>query len=624
MTGSGRSMKRSAGPGAAAAAVFVVTLTALTALAGPVAPGGAGAAGGQDGAMPEGSFAVTGVKVFDGGAFLPDHDVWVEDGRVRAVGPALDLPDGLARVDGAGRTLVPGLIDGHVHTFGSTLNGAVRFGVTSVLDQFTHPALAASKRAARETLARGDEADLFTAGMLATAAGGHGTQFGVPVEPVAGPAEAEDWVRARRAEGSDWIKIVYEDGSTHGADIPSLDGGTIRALVAAAHAEGLLAVVHMSTLAHALEVVDLGADGLVHVWGDAVVDEAQAARIAEAGTFVVPTLSVVTAMSGDGIGRELLEDAGGAPLSRLQRETLANRFPDLGDEARAAAPAARGATAIENVRRLHAAGVRLLAGTDAPNPGTAPGISMHGELRLLRRAGLSGAEVLAAATSTPAAIFGLDDRGRIEAGRIADLVLVDGDLEADVSASSRIAAVWKDGYRVERGIDEGTSAAPAAPDTTLISDFEAGVGASFGVGWQVTTDRLQGGASTAALSASGGALRVEGEVAAAGSGFAFPWSGAIYYPGAQPMQPVDFSGREMLRFRVRGDGRSYLAMLFSGGAAAGVPPIVPFTAPEDWTVVAIPLARFPSATPNLIGGLAFVATAPAGAFSFELDDVEIR
>ena len=418
-------------------------------------------------AVPEESFAVVAVKIFDGEAYRPDQDVWVEDGRIRAVGPALDLPGGLARVDGGGRTLVPGLIDGHAHTFGTTLNDAVRFGVTSVLDQFTltDPALAASKRAARETLARGDEADLFTAGMLATAAGGHGTQFGLPVEPVGGPAEAAAWVRARKAEGSDWIKIVYEDGSTYGADIPTLDGGTIRAIITAAHAEGLLAVAHVSTLAHALEAVDLGADGLVHVWGDAVVDEVQAARIAGAGVFVVPTLSVVTAMAGDGIGPELLEQAGGARLSRMQRETLTNRYPDLTGEARSAAPAARGETAIENVRRLHAAGVRLLAGTDSPNPGSGAGISMHGELRLLTRAGLNSAEALAAATAKPAAIFGIEDRGRIEAGRIADLVLIDGNLEHDVSASSRIAAVWKDGYRVELGVAQATSTAPAAPET---------------------------------------------------------------------------------------------------------------------------------------------------------------
>ena len=617
MNGSERTVMRAVAYGAAAVVVFVGTLLALPEPAAPGQPV-------RGDAVPEGTFAVVGATVFDGETYLPDRDVWVEDGRIRAVGPTLEIPEGVARVDGRGRTLAPGLIDAHVHTFGTTLNDAVRFGVTSVLDQFTDPALAASKRAARETLGRGDEADLFTAGMLATAAGGHGTQFGLAVEPVSGPADAAEWVRARKAEGSDWIKIVYEDGSPY-MDIPSLDPETIGALIAAAHAEGLLAVVHVSKLAHALEAVDLGADGLVHVWGDAVVDEAQAARLAEAGVFVVPTLSVVTAMSGDGIDPELLREAGGAAASRMQRETLANRFPDLPEEAR---PAARGETAIANVRRLHAAGVRLLAGTDAPNPGTGAGISQHGELRLLVRAGLSSAEALAAATATPAAIFGLEDRGRIEAGRVADLVLVDGDLESDVSASTRLVAVWKDGYRVARSIDQETSASPAAPETTLISDFEEGVGASFGAGWQVTTDQVQGGTSTAELSASQGALRVAGEVVAGDSAFTFPWSGAIYFPGPQPMQPIDFSGREVLRFRTRGDGRGYLVLLFSGGASTTVPPSVPFTAPADWADVEIPLARFPTATPGLIGGLAFVATAPpgasAGAFAFELDDVEIR
>ena len=621
MNGSEKTVRRTVAYGAAVVVVFVGTLMAL-----PEPAALRESAQGAADAMPEGSFAVVGATVFDGEAFLPDHDVWVEDGRIRAVGPELDIPDEVARVDGGGRTLAPGLIDAHVHTFGTTLNDAARFGVTSVLDQFTDPALAAAKRAARETLGRGDEADLFTAGMLATAAGGHGTQFGIAVEAVNGPADAAAWVRARKAEGSDWIKIVYEDGSPY-MDIPSLDPETIGALIAAAHAEGLLAVVHVSKLEHALEAVDLGADGLVHVWGDLVADEAQVARIAAAGVFVVPTLSVVTAMSGDGIDLELPEGAPGAAVSRMQRETLASRFPDLPDEAR---PAARGERAIANVRRLHAAGVRLLAGTDAPNPGTGSGVSQHGELQLLVRAGLSGAEALAAATSTPADIFGLADRGRIEAGRIADLVLVDGDLESDVAASARLVAVWKDGYRVERSIDQEASAAPAAPATTLISDFDEGLGASFGAGWVVTTDQIQGGTSTAELSAARGALRVEGEVVASGSAFTFPWAGAMYFPGPVPMQPVDFSGREVLRFRTRGDGRGYVVMLFSGGGAATVPPSVPFTAPADWTEVEIPLARFPTAAPGLIGGLAFVATAPpgapatAGAFAFELDDVEIR
>ena len=613
MTGPERTVARSATYAGFAGIVFVGVLTALPEPAPPAAAGEA---------LPETSFAIVRVKVFDGEAFRPEQDVWVEDGRIRGVGRWLGLPPDLPRIDGRGRTLAPGLIDGHVHTFGSTLHDALRFGVTTVLDQFSDPQLVASKRAARTTLARGDEADLFSAGMLATAAGGHGTQYGVPVETVGGPDQASAWVRARKEEGSDWIKIVREDGSTFGMDIATLDGETTGSLIAAAHAEGLRAVVHASTLEHALEVVALGADGLAHVWRDALIDEAQAAHLADTGVFVVPTLSVTASMGGEAMESEMLAAAGDAPLSPMQRRTLAGRFSG-GDVERVSNA---GDVASENVRRLHAAGVRLLAGTDAPNPGTASGLSLHGELRLLRRAGLSGAETLAAATSVPAEIFGLDDRGAIEEGRIADLVLVDGDLENDLSLSSRIVAVWKDGYPVDRRrIDQErqeTAAVSAAPETTLIADFQDGVGAAFGFGWQVTSDGMQGGSSTARLSAERGALRVEGEVAA---GFPFPWAGTIYFPGAQPMQPVDFAGREVLRFRTRGDGRTYMAMLFGAGANAAVPPTVPFTTSAEWIDVEIPLARFPTSTPGIIGGVAFVAQAPPlGGFAFEIDDMEIR
>ncbi len=531
------------------------------------------------------SFAIVDVTIFDGVAFRSDQDLWIENGRIRAVGQALELPGDLPRIDGRGRTLMPGLIDSHVHAFGTALHDALRFGVTSVLDQGNEPTAADSKRAARETLAPGDEADFFTAGMLATATGGHGTHVDMAVEPVRGHAEAESWVQARKAEGSDWIKIVYEDGLAYGPAIPTLDRETIRALIAAAHAEDLLAVMHVSTLDHALEAVELGANGLVHVWGDALLDDVQAARIAEAGVFVVPTLTVIAARG--------------------------SRYSAMSD------------AAIENVRRLHAAGVSLLAGTDAPNVGTAFGVSLHGELKLLVRAGLSNAEALAAATSLPATAFGIEDRGRIEVGQIADLVLVEGDLERDVSASTRIMAIWKDGYRLDHSSHEETSVATPASETTLISDFDGGIGSSFGLGWQVTTDQVRGGLSTAELSALEGTLRVTGEVVAGDAAFAFPWSGAIYFPGPQPMQPIDFSDREVLRFRARGDGRMYVVMLFDGSGTSP-PPALPFTAPAVWTDIEIPLARFPTATPGTIGGLAFVATMVPGTYAFELDDVEIE
>ena len=565
--------------------------------------------------VPEETFAIVDVTAFDGEAFRQGWDVWIEDGRIRHAGQRLDLPEDLPRLDGRGHTLIPGLIDGHVHSFLSTLGDALRFGVTTVLDQSTDPAFAAAMRPAREEVARGTQADLFSAGMTATAPEGHGTQYGIPVETLNGPDEAAEWVRARRAEGSDWIKIIYEDGSAFGMEIASLDGETVAAVIAAAHAEGLAAVVHVSTLETALEAMAFGADGLVHVWRDEVVSEEDARRFAEADIFVVPTLSVMVSADDPSVA-ELVRETDEAMLSPIQRQTLAGRFPG--------GLAEGGDVAMENVRRLRAAGVRLVAGTDAPNPGTGAGISMHGELRLLARAGMGSAEALAAATSVAADAFGVAERGRIAEGHLADLVLVRGDLEEDVSRSHDIVGIWKDGYLVDRAVGSAGAGSQAeiarAPAETLVADFEEGFEATFGA-WDVTTDQLAGGSSSADVAVRDGALVVTGEIA---PGVAFPWAGVIWMPGAQPMQPVDFSGREAIRFRTRGDGRQYSVMLISSSEPAGPPPTVTFVAPEEWTQVEIQLEDFPTATPEIIAGLAFVAEGPVGGFAFEVDEVEVR
>ena len=92
----------------------------------------------------------------------------------------------------------------------------------------------------------------------------------------------------------------------------------------------------------------------------------------------------------------------------------------------------------------------ILAGTDAPNPGTAHGASLHRELELLVHAGLAPTEALAAATSVPASAFHLADRGRVARGLRADLVLVNGDPTRDITATRDIVGVWKGGAPVDR------------------------------------------------------------------------------------------------------------------------------------------------------------------------------
>src|SRR5690606_4563552 len=170
---------------------------------------------------------------------------------------------------------------------------------------------------------------------------------------------------------------------------------------------------------------------LVHVFQDAPADAGLVALARERGAFVVPTLSVIAAFSGRG------DDIAGDP--RLRGWLSPEQLQSLGDGSRFPAPAADLlANAMESVRRLHAAGVPILAGTDAPNPGTAHGASLHGELQLLVEAGLTPAEALAAATSVPAKAFGLGDRGRIAPGLRADLVLVNGDPTQDITATRSI------------------------------------------------------------------------------------------------------------------------------------------------------------------------------------------
>lgn len=571
------------------------------------------------------SFAIHGARVFDGVRDLGVVDVVVRDGVIAAVGDEAAASGELPVVDGSGRTLLPGLIDAHVHAWGDAQRDAVRFGVTTALDMHGMSERLPSLREARESVADTGQADLWAAGYAMTAPQGHGTQYGFPVPTIDADTDVPAFVAERLGEGADYIKLIVEDLSGYGSErsLATLTPEQVAAVIAAAHASDALAVAHVSTLRDARHAVDAGADGLVHVFIDEEADEAFVAAARERDAFVVPTLSVLASVAGSSQGPALAADPVLEPwLSGEQRGTLEAQMSG------APARAERLERALESVRRLHAAGVTILAGTDAPNPGTAHGISMHGELELLVRAGLTPAQALAAATSLPARRFGLADRGRIAPGMRADLLLVEGDPLAAIEATRAIDAVWKNGYRIERDPKAGVPAAEAVPEQTLISDFDGDtVAASFG-SWQDTTDQMAGGASTVehrlaegGAGGSRGALGVEGEIR---PGFPFPWAGVMFFPASEPMQPVDLSSRTELVFQVRGDGRTYNAMLFSGPSAQGMPATQTFVAGEAWTEVRLSLADFPGGDLSQVRGIVFAAGQPQGTFAFFLDDVELR
>ena len=606
----------------------LVRLELGTALWAGLGAGVAGTLAAQD------AIAIRDVRVFDGQSVLPRATVVVERGRIAAIGPNIAAPPGATSIDGTGKTLLPGLIDAHTHTIApAVLEAALAFGVTTQLDMFTVATLATQLRDEQAKGQATARADLLSAGTLATAPRGHGTQYGVPIPTISSADQAEAFVQARVAEGSDYIKIIVDDFSVYGMKMPTIDESTLRALVAAAHKHGKLAVVHVAALASARQATAAGADGLVHLWSDSLPEDALVADVARRQMFVVPTLTVIESLTGRASGKTLLED------ERL--------LPMLGPEERvqlqAPFQAGRGsasfATAKASLAKLSRGGVRILAGSDAPNPGTAHGVSVHRELELLVDAGLTPVQALRAATSAPAHSFRLGDRGLIEPGRRADLVLVDGDPTSDIRATRAIVQVWKAGVPYDRAAFRARVAArletaekeragrPTIAAGAAISDFDAGTTTSaFGTGWVQSTDGMMGGKSSATLkvvpggaAASSHALEVSGEI---DGGLPFAWGGAMFFPGRQPMSPVNLSASKGLRLQARGDGKTYRVLLFT--RTGGPAPIVrTFVAGSDWTEHSLPWADFRNSDGSDVMGIAIVAGPAAGPYKLLIDSVTL-
>ena len=569
---------------------------------------------------------IRGAVVFTGDEVLETATVTIRGRTIEAVAAGDALPpaagDDATVVDGRGMTLLPGLIDAHTHSFGPALEDALNFGVTTVLDMFTEPNQAAAWRREQAAGPVTGRADLFSASVLVTVENGHGTQFGVPIPTLDDPGQTEAFIAARVREGSDWIKVVYEHGETSGRPVPTLDASTLPRVVAAARAHGKLAVFHVSTAREALEAVAAGADGLVHVWHDRADAGEAVAAAARAGIFVVPTLTITESFLDMGGGAELAADPRVTPfLTPAQEGGLRSGFGG------SPSPDAM-RRVLDRVGALHAAGVPLLAGSDAPNPGTAHGASVHREIELLVRAGLSPVEALHAATAAPADAFGLDDRGRIAPGMKADLVLVRGDATRDVRATRDLAGIWKDGVRVERVRPGAVPAGRPRIAPRLLTDFEDltsdGLAAA---GWVPSTDAMFGGGSTVDLrvtadgaDANGGALVIGGEIAA---GFPAPWAGVMISLAPGIMQPVDAGDITALVFDARGEGAAYRVLAFAESLGP-MPATIEFSAGAGWRRVVIPLGGIDGLDPT--GAMGFLIGGPGalGPFRLEIDNVELR
>ncbi|MFJ9173691.1 amidohydrolase family protein [Streptomyces sp. NPDC102360] len=345
--------------------------------------------------------ALGNVRVFDGSR-LSEPTTVVIDGSVIGTDAT-----GAETLDCGGATLLPGLFDAHVHLiFPDDLTNLARHGITTALDMACWPP-------ERVDSFRGGVPDIRSAGVPAIGPGGnHARMPGMPAEAIlTEPGQAKGFVAQRVADGSDYIKVVVEE------DL--LDQATIDAVIAQGKAQGKLTVAHASSVDAYHRAVNAGADVVTHVPRDGVLDSATIERMVEQGTIAVPTLAMMEAVI-----------KGARP------------------------PGQDYSYSRDSVAALHAAGIPILAGTDAfsgpapiPNPVT-HGPSLHHELALLVDAGLTPAEALQAATALPARHFDLPDRGAVRPGLRADLLLIDGDPLADISATGRIKRIWAAGTDV--------------------------------------------------------------------------------------------------------------------------------------------------------------------------------
>jgi imidazolonepropionase-like amidohydrolase len=378
---------------------------------------------------------------------MADGIVIIEGERIVAVGREADItiPSDAQIIDAGGGTILPGLIDSHVH---DTWSPQVRrefleVGVTSVCDLGSPIERMADFELDTwngKPVARG-----FRAGPIFNAPGGLpdavlnadlNYELGTPEEARRGVADLVD-------RGADVIK-VYLEPTSNNQPYPMLDDAVLGAIVEAAHAQGILVRAHVTKLSLVPMALDAGVDVLEHVperplseesfvrvleasddlsadlfdWYIVADYDSLLPRIATQGVLMVPTMAL------------LVEDRYGSretiPWQRVMTEGL-----------------------LEIMRRFHSAGGVIALGTDY-NSRFEPSIAIQ-EAQLLHVAGLTPVEVIEAATRNAARVCGHgQDLGTIEVGKFADIIIVDGNLVTDLKALESVVVVVKGGQVAHR------------------------------------------------------------------------------------------------------------------------------------------------------------------------------
>jgi imidazolonepropionase-like amidohydrolase len=384
------------------------------------------------------SLVVTNGIVVDGTGANPITDglVAVQGNRIVAVGQSTDfkIPMDIAVIDAAGGTILPGVINSHAHKVATAATRRHLFlldGVTSVCD--LGDLLPRMQRFEQEEILSEPAARGFNAGSFVTPPGGYP---GSPViYEIQGEGAAEDAVVDLHTRGADFIKVALEPGPIFNEYLPVLSLQELRSIVTTAHTLGLPVRAHVYNSAMLDLALEAGVDVIEHVplpydshdnlvsmFDDAGMFrmppefEAQLLRMIDQGVVLVPTLDVNTRDWDTYVWGDIGVD--------LEEFTQAN---------------------LGVVRFFHNSGGIIAVGNDYGNPGVQPGMPLR-EMELLQTTGLSPLEVVEASTKHAAYVCGQSDElGTLEIGKLADLIVVDGNPLDDINAMNSVLYVLKDG-----------------------------------------------------------------------------------------------------------------------------------------------------------------------------------
>ncbi len=414
--------------------------------------------------------AIKNVRVIDGtgSPALEGATVVVADGRIRAVGAKVAVPKDATVLDGAGKTIIPGLFNLHGHV--GLVKGLVQarenytrenvleqlrrylsYGVTSVVSLGTDfdpmPDIRAEQRAGKL-----DGARVYSAGQGFTVKGGYPAILpnmrGLTRE-VTTPEEARRNVDELAAEHVDVIKMWVDDHLGRYEKIPP---PIYSAIIDQAHKHRIKVMAHLFKLSDAKGLVDAGLDGMAHSVRDTDIDDELVAKLKKRGTFAVATLAREASMFVYADSPSWLDDPffkNGQPpdaVAGVKSEAYKKRVMDDPDYAKL-----RGflTQAQRNLKRLFDSGVKVAFGTDSGPPARFQGWFEHWELQLMVEAGLQPMQALVAATRSSAEALGVArDFGTLQPGKYADFIILDANPLDNIRNTRKIHSVWQAGRKV--------------------------------------------------------------------------------------------------------------------------------------------------------------------------------